>query len=333
MNFEDLVEARTTSLQKLKKTNAIDVASEYPEEFVRILFNEIEKLGFKLKGESKKKILDKIRESITDVFHGGNPLLNTNNHLKFEVETESGEEIDFDMYIEGNEFNWRINAGRFYRQASGKTNLRNKSVVVAFEDLLQRLETAMTAPDLYRASDKETEEFMKKVRGKPSKPAEIISRIAKHFGMRGGQEGERSSRGVQIFLRPSSEMIGIPRGIATEVEKQFSHSDYTNFKYTYQLDQLQKAFKVLVQRLEANNYLITDLGFGGNDYLYLYVDQYNPNRINQRFRGNKTYQEVHDLLKEEQFKRYMESMKDKAEYATKEHAQRDFIEKTFERLG
>lgn len=334
MDFLDIVEARTTTLQKLKNTNAVDVASDFPEEFIRILFDQIEKAGIEeIKSESKKKVLNKIREKMADSFSGRNPLTDSNNHLKFEVETESGNEIQFNLLVSGNTFDWEVGAGQFYRHASGTTKLRNKSVAQAFEELVQKLHTAITSPDMYKASEEEAEEFLKKMKQKPEKAAEIVSRVAKYFGMRGGQEGKKSSRGIQIYLRPSSEIIGIPHSILDKIRTESGRDAFNTFKYTYQTEQLDKAFKVLVQRLESSNYMIRSLGFAGDEYLFMYVDQMNPGRINTAYSGRHTYKEVHDIIKKDQFKHYLSSLEDKVQYATKEQARRDFIERVFERLG
>jgi hypothetical protein len=299
LNFQKLFEARASSLDKLGKSSLIDIATDYPEDAARILFRELEKTKIQITEKSKQKVLEKIREKLNDSLGRGNPWFDTNNHLKFELEDKlANDEVEFDLLISGNKLLWGLR-GRFVSVSIREKNaiqLRNKSASEVISELadkaakvFRKLGTITSRQDL-----DSKEQVANELYGKKSNLHIMVSNLAKKFGLLGGQEGSDRSE-IQVYLRPSPKMIGIPEG---EEEKIINKWDaFRNFEYKFQLDALKKAWPQLEKRLESMNYYIVNAGMGGNDYLWLNVEQVsNPKRKSPRWNAN--YEVVHKTLKE-----------------------------------
>jgi hypothetical protein len=300
VNFQKLFEARASSLDKLGQSSLIDIATDYPEDAVRILFRELERRKIQIKEKSKQKVLEKIREKLNDSLGRGNPWLDTNNHLKFELEDKlANDEVEFDLLVSGNKLLWGLRGG-FVSVSIREKNalqLRNRSaseVISELADKAAKVFRKLASPLTSKQDLDSREQIANELYGKKSNLHTIVSNLAEKFGLLGGQEPSEHS-GVQIYLRPSPKMIGIPEGEEEKITNKWDA--FRNFEYKFQTDALKKAWSQLEKRLESMNYYIVNAGVGGNDYLWLNIEQVsNPKRKSPRWNAN--YEVVHKTLKE-----------------------------------
>src|SRR5208337_3143921 len=124
-NLGQLLEIRSSSLEKLEKENVLEVMTNFPVEMVRIFFNGLEKAGFKIKPDTVEDYVHRYAEYTKMPFSSNkNPWLDRNNRNEFEFTDEAtkdyysskfGATLKIVIEIAGSVAKWAVDA-HFLRQ-------------------------------------------------------------------------------------------------------------------------------------------------------------------------------------------------------------------------
>ena len=110
MNFKQLLEIRSTSLEKLGKAQAISVASDYPEDMARIMFREFAKAGYPITKKSQISVINHISESLSNSMSAENVWVSSRKDNQLRFTSESGLDIRLILNLVGNKAKWGFEA-------------------------------------------------------------------------------------------------------------------------------------------------------------------------------------------------------------------------------
>jgi hypothetical protein len=281
-----ILEVKTKSLSKLGTDPVIAVVTDFPKEFLRMLFQGLRKV-FDIPPEVPEQAVQKMGElTIGSSLSNRNPWLDANNDYKIEfTDKKSAHEVEITLNFVGNEAVWGVSIS-YDRVLEKRRTLPiriGKMTANEFVDnFVGKMKQIMTdlKPRWPRTPDnEEAEERAEK--GLKKELPDIINKLqpfAKKNLLFFGEERNDSKRGVhRLFLRPSFSKYGIgnwSREIGKvnwgDINGRWSSFDdpLRSFNYAFQVEMLAKTMPLFWKRLRDNNILVMNGGYNG-EYIWL----------------------------------------------------------------
>lgn len=301
MTIQKLFEVKTKNLSQLGNVSAIDVISDYPEEFIRLLINILEKRGFSFSTESKKDLFLGLRDSISGTsLSRRNPLLDENNKFQISLNTKDlNNKLDITMHASGNVLNVDSISMKFTSIPRFSIKMKGMSANDVVEKLTAKIMKLKEVADKKITSREEWERDREELKKKELSSIEKnIERIAKKLG--GLFFSETEGNRIKIVTRPSWKIIDIPEDILSKLK--IRQENLVLIEYSYQFDIMKKIWSEVYKAIDRSNYKIITAGLV--DYLWFEIEIVNPKRKNMKY--NMSYQEAHEKMKE-----YIDSLLDK----------------------
>lgn len=305
MNLEKLFEISSKSLKKLGDVKAVNVAADYPEDFARILFKELEKENIKIKPKTKTEIINHIRSELTDNMSPINPWFKDRGFVDFTAEG-CKHSVAISLFMKENKALWGIQVAYMGRskETTKPISLTSITATELWSKIAKNVKKLIDAGAGERDADKYKEalEVSKSMKAPSLKISKIIKRVTENYMLSFSVQEKEDRKSISMSINPSLEKYGIGGEYSEALIKTNviwpDKDDLLRFKYSFQLDELKKAWSIILKRIETNGYLIIDGGSfaASRDYFWFKVDIVNPNHKNLRWKDS-TYQEAHDEIK------------------------------------
>ena len=293
MTIQQLVETKAKNLSKLGQSDVIDVMSDYPEEFIRLLIRELEKKGFSIHEDSKKIALKNIRHEMSgSSLSKRNPVIDTRNPYEIELSSKDlKSDLEIRFRLSGNTLNVEKVSMSYATIPDFSIKLKNKSANDVIQQIVEKAIKVKEVADKKITSREEWEKSRAELAKKSkSKIENNLSRIVNKLG--GTFSSETEGNQIKINLYPSRRVLGIPDDIFYKLKtEEFGGAD--RLSYSYQFDIMKKIWSQVYKAIDNSEYKIITAGL--TDYLWFEIEIVEPERTNPRY--HKTYKEVHDLMK------------------------------------
>jgi len=302
MTIEKLFEVKTKGLTKLGSDNAIDVISDFPEEFVRLLINSLENAGFSFHKDSKKHTLRKLRDTISGTsLSRRNPLLDTSNKYGIDLDTDNlKDSLDITMSVVGNTLSVEKLSMNLTASPGFSIKLKGMSANQVINEIVDRALKVKKIADKKITSREEWEKDRESL--KKTDKTEIENRLERIANKLGGLFfSEVEENRLKIVTRPDDKIVGIPYDLISKL-KTDDFRNLRSIEMSYQFDIMKKIWNEVYKAIDRSEYRIITSGL--TDYLWFEIEIVNPERENMKY--NKSYQEVH-----EEMKQYVENLLDK----------------------
>lgn len=324
-----IVEMKTKSLKKLGDEKALDALVDFPIESLRLFFNELEKNNLKIKKQSKTDNLKRYIDSLSSSLSPTNPFFSS-NYNEISIELENGKNLDLTMNIKGNSLIW----GFTYELVNVKFDtmqpikLTGKSLNEVYNTIIKKIIDATKLK--YKNIDDwdNAKKYSLSLKEKEPKIYEVLKRIAERYNFVIYHRKKRSK-----FYQDEFE---IHYKLFNEV-KNYSYkitdliSDYTNeIEYKFQVEELKKISKLIINRSIANNYFIKRMDMlAKNEYLYLEMIYDENSGKSKKNNSNYTLLEIHNSVTKK-FIEYIDNWQFKEnQLIEKDDALKNIIKKVF----
>jgi hypothetical protein len=274
-----LLEIKSSSLEKLGKEKVLDVMTNFPVEMVRIFYQALEDEGMKIKGTTIQQDVQRFAE-YTKIpgMSSKNPWLDTNNRNEFEFTDENtkdnkgkGTTIKIEIKLKGTEAQWGIDA-RYFRQITTEESQPIKLTNLSAQDFAKQIASTAkkiitTLPPTY---DLELKDIKLAKKGLVKEAPAMVNRL-KPLGriylidIFGAKDKEIKGVDILEFI-PSFTKFGIGwpeednKVPWDEINKNWSWSSnnkFREFTYTFQTQLLVEALPKIFKRLRENNMFVT----------------------------------------------------------------------------
>ena len=337
MNFNYLLELRSASLAKLEKAPLIDVISDYPLDFVRIIISKLQKKGFNFSNDNISHLINSISDELKNRTDKSNVFINkSSSGYKISlVDQNTKHDIDITIALIGNKVSWSASIGYSVSISNPKlvdANTQTMLFVNKLADALYYLKkiykTRFTDKNVFRKIDA-------KYNVPKPKLIRILSKKAKKFNLILIGSKYKSSDTITINVKPSFDAYNLGSEYSgndiTYSYLGLKDRDWDSFNFSFQIDSLKKMLPFIYRELSLYNYWITKIGFGSNEYLYIIAEQTLPNKKVRSVSNKNIIYKDYDEENKRLIKEKIEALYSEAKQMSLEDALRIFIKSVFEK--
>lgn len=335
-----LLEIKSSSLEKLSKGNVLDVMSKFPVEMVRILFQALEDEGLQIKHENVKEYTDRFAEYTKlagiSLSHR-NPWFDTNNRNEFEFKVENADDyngkkgatIKIEIKIKGTEAQWGIDAHFLRRitvEESKPINLSGLSALDFAKDVTEKTKAVLSKIKASYDFDLKDIELAKKGLVKEEPP--IVKRLKPMckiylLDIIGAKDKEINDVDI-LEIIPSFTKFGIgwpeeENKVAwSEINKNWdwhSNNKFRDFTYTFQTQLLVEAIPKIFKRFRENNLLVSKAYMDYEKIVLQVSKNVEPSARYPERSSKETYSTIHEAY-EKRFRGQAEKMHSEAKPMT-----------------
>lgn len=281
-----LNEIKYSNLEKFSNLSLFQLMSKNPVEVLRVLFYYIENKDLNIVKESKMDAIKLIRGRLNDSLSKENPWLSASNNVSFELDIDSMNIRFRFLYEKRDSVRVEVQSS-MYGGVSKTLNLQDKSSTV-FEnmseivyDILEARKKIEAAPSNQKMDVHQREHRkMKKKHGDSDIDLKILNKIASKYFLKLSDVSDARDEKINITpFFPNYNKI---------VSKVYGESRYNrsiDFKFSFQIEMLQKFIPILDKKLKNRNILIQDFRLT-DSYVSIYITDQPANKIKS---GDYTY--------------------------------------------
>lgn len=276
-NLGQLLEIKSSSLEKLAKTDVLRVMTDFPVDMVRILFNALEDADIKIKPSTIEDYVGKFGKSTKVPSYNKNPWFDTNNRNEFEFGDENSLDtrgkpirINIEIKIQGTTAQFGIDA-HFLRRISVDESkpikLANLSASDFAKEIAEKTKSLMTKldPD-WEISIKSAEQVMKDLAKDKPPIVNKLKPMGQVYLLWVAGEKDKESKNIDLVtFYPSFAKFGIgwpdQNPDWDDINKNWGsfssdRNKFRNFSYSFQTELLLEAIPIIFKRLRENNLTI-----------------------------------------------------------------------------